>query len=60
MPLKKGSSSSTISSNISEFHKGKTYQSTLRKYGKKKADAQAIAVAYKQAGKSKKGKKKNG
>jgi aminoglycoside phosphotransferase family enzyme len=52
MPLKKGSSQKTISRNISEFHRGATYQRTLKKYGKKKADAQAVAAAYATAGKS--------
>lgn len=45
MPLKKGKSKATVSSNISEFHKGKTYAKTKRKFGKKKADKQAVAVA---------------
>lgn len=49
MPLKPGSSKKTISSNISEFHGGKTYNATETKFGKKKADAQAIAVAMNNA-----------
>lgn len=53
MPLKKGSSQATISENISEFHGGDTYAHTKAKFGKKKADKQAIAVAMKTAGKSK-------
>lgn len=45
MPLKKGSSKKVVSKNIKEFHKGKTYAKTKKKYGKKKADAQAVAAA---------------
>jgi O6-methylguanine-DNA--protein-cysteine methyltransferase len=52
MPLKKGSSQKTISSNIRELHGGKTYASTARKYGKAKANKQAVAIAMKEAGKS--------
>ncbi len=54
MPLKKGKSMSTISENIEEFHKGKTYARTLARFGKAHADRQAIAVAYASAGKSRK------
>jgi hypothetical protein len=54
MPLKPGKGKKTIEGNISEFHKGETYKRTLKKYGKKKADAQAIAVAESQARRSKK------
>ena len=41
MPLK-----GSIGSRIREFHKGKTYQRTKSRFGKERADAQAIAVAY--------------
>ena len=51
MPLKKGKSKKVISENISEFHTGKTYAATKTKFGKAKADRQAIAVAMSQAGK---------
>lgn len=54
MPLKKGSSEKTISSNIKELHSGKTHQHTEEKFGKEKADKQSIAIAIKEAGKSKK------
>jgi hypothetical protein len=57
MPLKKGSSKKTISSNIAEFHKGKTFKATEQKFGKKTANKQAVAVAMASAGKSKKAKK---
>jgi len=53
MPLKKGKSKKVVSSNISEFHKGKTYAATKKKFGKEKADKQAVAVALSTARKSK-------
>lgn len=54
MPLQRGSSNKTISGNIEEFHKGKTYAKTMAKHGKATADRQAIAAAYSAAGKSRK------
>lgn len=54
MPLSKGRSKSVISRNISEFHGGKTYARTARKFGKAKANAQAVAVAMSKAGKVRK------
>lgn len=56
MPLKAGKSKKTISSNISEFHKGPTFKKTEKKFGKAKANKQAIAVAYANARKSRGGK----
>lgn len=56
MPLKKGSSRATVSTNIREFHKGKTYAHTRGEFGKDRANAQAVAVALKQAGKSRRSK----
>lgn len=52
MPLKRGSSKTTIAGNIAEFHGGDTYQRTARKFGKAKANAQAVAAAMRKAGKS--------
>lgn len=49
MPLKPGSSSSTIGTNIKEFHTGKTYAHTKAKFGKEDADKQAAAVAMSEA-----------
>lgn len=49
MPLKPGSSKKVVSQNISEFHTGKTYAHTEEKFGKEKADKQAIAVALSNA-----------
>lgn len=54
MPLKKGKSRKTVSSNISELHKGKTYAHTAAKFGKAKANKQAVAIAMSTARKSRK------
>jgi hypothetical protein len=53
VPLKKGKSKATLSKNIREFHKGKTYSRTRKKFGKKKANKQAVAVAFAQRRRSK-------
>ncbi len=52
MPLIPGKSNKTISKNISELHSGKTYSATTKKFGKKKADKQAVAIALNQSRKS--------
>jgi hypothetical protein len=52
MPLKAGSGRATISQNIGELHQGKTYAQTATKFGKQKANAQAVVIALRQAGKS--------
>lgn len=44
MPLRKGA---PVGETIREFHAGKTYARTKAKVGKKRADAQAIAVSIK-------------
>lgn len=54
MPLRKGKSKKVVSENIREFHKGGTYAATKKKFGKAKADKQAVAVAMAQKRKGKK------
>jgi hypothetical protein len=48
MPLKKGKSKAVLQENIREFHHGKTYARTARKFGKSTANKQAVAAAYSQ------------
>jgi len=55
MPLKKGTSRKTVSENIRELHTGKTYSRTANKFGKAKANKQAIAIALSQKRKSSRG-----
>jgi hypothetical protein len=50
--LKKGKSQKTISSNIKEFHSGKTYAHTKAKFGKARANKQAVAAALSTARRS--------
>ena len=52
MPLQKGRSRKTVAKNIREFHGGKTYKATEEKFGKAKANRQAVAVALSEARKS--------
>jgi hypothetical protein len=54
MPLKRGTSQKTISGNIAELHNGATYERTTKKYGKQKANKQAVAIAMRKAGKGRK------
>lgn len=49
MPLKSGSSPETVSSNISELHEGGTYARTKKKFGKTRANKQAVAIALNKA-----------
>lgn len=46
MPLKSGKSKEVLSENIGEFRKGKTFAATAKKFGPKKAQKQAVAVAF--------------
>jgi hypothetical protein len=50
--LKKGKSRKTVSANIRELHTGKTHAKTQRKFGKKAADKQSVAIALSQARRS--------
>jgi len=52
MPLIPGKSRKVVSENIREFHTGKTYAHTERKFGKARADKQAVAVALETARKT--------
>ena len=46
MPLNPKAS---VGENISELHGGKTYAKTKHKYGKKRANKQAIAISLKES-----------
>jgi hypothetical protein len=45
MPLKHSAKKAVVSQNIKEFHTGKTFAATKAKFGKVKADKQAVPVA---------------
>jgi len=45
MPLSKGKNKKVISKNIAELHTGKTFKATASKFGKDKANKQAVAIA---------------
>jgi hypothetical protein len=45
MPLKHSAKKAVVSQNIKEFHTGKTFAATKAKFGKAKADKQAVAAA---------------
>jgi len=49
MPLKPGHSQKIISQNIRELHEGPQFERTRKKFGAKKANAQAEAIALNQA-----------
>lgn len=55
MPLASGRSPATVSNNIRELHTGKTYAHTTAKFGKQRANRQAIAIALNEARKSRAG-----
>lgn len=52
MPLKRGKSNKVVSQNIRELHTGKTYAKTEKKFGKAKANKQAVAIALSEKRKS--------
>lgn len=45
MPLRRGTSPTILSANIRELHGGATYARTAAKYGKERANKQAVAIA---------------
>jgi len=49
MPIKPGNSRKIISQNIRELHEGPQFERTRKKFGAKKANAQADAIALSQA-----------
>lgn len=49
MPLTSGNSPGVVGQNIRELHTGGTYARTKDKFGKKKADKQAVAIALNKA-----------
>ncbi|MGA2610742.1 MAG: hypothetical protein ABSH01_25125 [Terriglobia bacterium] len=57
MPLLKGRSRKTIRKNFHELRHGKTFSRTRKKFGKRKAQKQMIAIALSTARKSGKRKK---
>lgn len=59
MPLRKGSDRKTTEENFREFGKGRTYNRTKRRYGKKRADRQRVAVVLSNRRKSKRHKRKS-
>ncbi len=52
MPLTKGNSPAKISYNIRELHKGPQFKKTSEKFGPKKAQKQAVAIALSEARKT--------
>jgi hypothetical protein len=60
MPLKSGSSQSTISENIRELHHGPTHERTAKKFGEKRAHEQSIAIAMETARKTKRKRRADG
>jgi len=55
MPLRSGKSRKIVSENISELHRGPTYARTQNRFGKKRADKQAVAIALSEKRKSSRG-----
>ena len=59
MPLRKSASKAATRKNFEEFGAGRTYAATKKKFGRKKADKQRIAVVLQNKRKAAaKGKKK--
>lgn len=58
MPLRKSASKSATRANFEEFGRGKTYARTKKRYGKKRADRQRIAVVLNNKRKAKRHKRR--
>lgn len=58
MPLMAGTSSDIVSSNIDELEHGRVVGRTRRKYGKKRAQKQAVAIELNEKRKSQRKKTK--
>ena len=58
MPLERGSSKAVTKRNFEEFGAGKTYARTKKRYGKKRADRQRVAVVLANRRKSRSKKRK--
>ena len=52
MPLKKGKSAKVRKSNFHELRHGKTFSHTAKKFGKKRAQKQMVAIELKNERKS--------
>lgn len=48
MPLTSGTSNDIVSSNVDELMRGKVVGKTRRKFGKKRGQKQAVAIALKE------------
>ena len=59
MPLERGTSKETTRKNFEEFGKGNTYSRTKKRFGKKRADRQRIAVVLSNKRKSRRNKRKS-
>ena len=52
MPLRRGTDRKTTESNFRELGEGRTYAKTKRRYGKKRADRQRVAIVLRNKRKS--------
>jgi hypothetical protein len=60
MPLIKSDTQSATKANFHELRHGKTYSKTKKKFGKKRAQKQMVAIALKNKREAKKGNRKRG
>jgi 1,2-phenylacetyl-CoA epoxidase catalytic subunit len=52
MPLKRGSSRKVVEANFDELRHGKTFARTAKKFGKRRAEKQMVAIALETARKT--------